>query len=435
MIGVPSPASRSAKRRRRRGTACARRPSGALAELARDGDELCHRRIGGSRTGAVAKSRAASSRRGRRRRGRGRRGQRGSCAPEQSRRHSCRLAATPRPRRLPPDGLPRAVGRALRLADALAQVLVGDLPVADRAGRPQLDVLVAVARLRRAALHLGRHRAGREPPSPEQEAGVRDHAVVGPHGEALDVPAADHRLARVGLGEQPGAADVLRDAAELRRRGDVAEHDSAGGERVGDDVDALPRSEHVEDDPVDGCRRHCVRQLPRRGRRRRPPSSRALAEEGLDVRARDVGELRRGARRRRGAPRAPIGAQQPERQRARADARLDDDRAGEDVGLGEDLRGILRVDDRGAARHRHDEVAQQRAQREVLVAGAVGDDRAVGLADEGGVLQHAVVGVQLAVLAEGDGVQAALGPGQLHAVADAERSAGSLSVIGRSPRL
>ena len=52
---------------------------------------------------------------------------------------------------------------------------------------------------------LGQHGAGREPARRQQEAGVRDHAVVGPHGESLDVPAAHHRLARVGLGEQPGA--------------------------------------------------------------------------------------------------------------------------------------------------------------------------------------------------------------------------------------
>ena len=37
--------------------------------------------------------------------------------------------------------------------------------------------------------------------------------------------------------------------------------------------------------------------------------------------------------------------------------------------------------------------------------------------------QHAVVGVQLAVLAEGDGVQTTLRTGQLHAVALPERPA------------
>ena len=44
-----------------------------------------------------------------------------------------------------------------------------------------------------------------------------------------------------------------------------------------------------------------------------------------------------------------------------------------------------------------------------------------------------MVGVQLAVGAERDGVQSVLGAGQLHAVADAERSARALEVIGRLP--
>ena len=57
---------------------------------------------------------------------------------------------------------------------------------------------------------------------------MSDHAVVGAHREPLDMPAAHHGLARLGVGEQPGAADVLRDPAQLRRGGDVAEHHAAG---------------------------------------------------------------------------------------------------------------------------------------------------------------------------------------------------------------
>ena len=73
----------------------------------------------------------------------------------------------------------------------------------------------------------------------------------------------------------------------------------------------------------------------------------------------------------------PHRAQQPQRQGAGADAGLDDGRAGEDVAEGEDLRGILRVDDRRAARHRHDEVRQQRPHREVLVAVAAVHDAGI----------------------------------------------------------
>src|SRR5690606_22536722 len=123
--------------------------------------------------------------------------------------------------------LPGALRGLLRLAHPLAQILVGDLAIAHGPRRPQFDVLVGVARLRCASLHLGSDRTGREPAGREQEPGVRDHPMVGAHRETLDVPAAHHRLGRLRLGEQPGAADVLRHARELRRRGDVAEHDAA----------------------------------------------------------------------------------------------------------------------------------------------------------------------------------------------------------------
>ena len=195
-----------------------------------------------------------------------------------------------------------AVGGALRLAHALAEVLVGDVAIADGARGPQLDVLVAVARLGGAALQLGQHRAGREAAGREEEAGVRDHAVIRAHGEALDVPAAHHRLARVGLGEQARAADVLGDAGELGRRGDVAEHHAAGGERVGDGVDALPRGEHVEHDAVDRAGGHDVAAAARRGRRRRPPTT-AASRRGTSRRSRARRpRTPRAARTRRGGP-------------------------------------------------------------------------------------------------------------------------------------
>ncbi|MBK0296653.1 hypothetical protein IAE22_32350, partial [Bacillus sp. S34] len=55
---------------------------------------------------------------------------------------------------------------------------------------------------------------------------------------------------------------------------------------------------------------------------------------------------------------------------------LDGTPRGEDGGEGDDLGGVLRVDDRRAAGHRHDVVVEERTQREVLVAGARPDHRA-----------------------------------------------------------
>ena len=253
-----------------------------------------------------------------------------------------------------------------RLRSALALTCA----FAERARRPRLDVLVAELGLRRAALELGQHRVGREAAGGDEEAGVRDHAVVGPHREALHVPAAHHRLGRLRLGVLPGRADRLGDARELGDGRDVAEQHAAGLQRGRDDVDALPRREHVEHDAVDGCRAARLGQRLGQVAERDRPVLGVGAVEGRDVAARDLGELLAALEREEAARRADR-AQQPERQRARADAGLDDGGAREDVGLREDLRGILRVDDRGAARHRHDEVAEQRTQGEVLDADLV----------------------------------------------------------------
>ena len=167
-----------------------------------------------------------------------------------------------------------------------------------------------------------------------------------------------------------------------------------------------------------------------RGARRRHPG------ESRHVGAGDVGELLPALEREQPAVGAD-GAQQPERERAGADARLDDRRAGEDVGLREDLRGILRVDDRGAARHRHHEVGQQRPQREVGPAVGGLDDGAVGLPDQHVVGEDAAVRVELLARFERDRVDAALGTGQLHAVAGDERTGrrgGALTVPLRRGR-
>ena len=61
-------------------------------------------------------------------------------------------------------------------------------------------------------------------------------------------------------------------------------------------------------------------------------------------------------------PSSPTARSSEHGQRARADARLDDPGAGEDVGHRDDLRGVLGVDHRGAAGHREHVVGQQRAQ-------------------------------------------------------------------------
>src|SRR5690606_36749627 len=101
-----------------------------------------------------------------------------------------------------------------------------------------------------------------------------------------------------------------------------------------------------------------------------------------------------------------------------------------DVGHADDLGGVPRVDYGGAARHGEHVVGQQRPQGEVLDLGGVGHDAALGLPDELLVLEVALVRVERATGLERDGVQAALGVGQLDLVAHAERAAALLCTGG-----
>ena len=94
-------------------------------------------------------------------------------------------------------------------------------------------------------------RRAAEQPGVGEEAGVRDHAVVGPHRLALDVPAALEHLERLGhaegrLGEQRLAQ--LRDLGDLRR---VGEEDPARVQRPRGVLHDLPRLGQVEHDAVE----------------------------------------------------------------------------------------------------------------------------------------------------------------------------------------
>ena len=236
------------------------------------------------------------------------------------------------------------------------------------------------------------------------------------------MPAADERLGGVGLGELAGGAEGLGDARELGGRGDVADHEPAGLEGGG------------------GLRRRtptgpaCRGRPGRRCRRGRPSASSSTRSPTVTVQfcgsapkklttlpwATSANSWRRSNDARR--PSGPIARSSQSDRAPGPDAGLDDGGAGEDVGEGDDLGGVLRVDDGGAAGHRHDEVAQQRAEGEVLVAGRARDDRAVGQADEVVVGDHAAVRVEHGARGQHDGVHLALGAGELDLVALEERA-------------
>ncbi len=255
------------------------------------------------------------------------------------------------------------------------------------------------------------------------------HAVLGTHGQPLQVPAAHERLPGLRLGVAAVGTRGLGESRELGGRGDITDEDPAGRERVGDDVEALPGGEHVEDDPVDRAVGHGERQRADEVADRDGPRGVGPAEEVLDVAAgdlREFGAALEGVH----VPVVTDGPQQRHAQRAGADTRLDDPGAREDVGHRDDLSGILGIDDRRAPRHRHHVVREQRPQREVFDPGGVGHRRAVRAADEVVVAQAAAVGEELPAGFEGDRVHPTLGVGQLDAFADGEGAAAAMRAGG-----
>ena len=145
-------------------------------------------------------------------------------------------------------------------------------------------------------------------------------------------------------------------------------------------------------------------------------------EELVDVAAGDVGELLAQLVRRHRAPRAD-GAQQRAGQRARAGAGLDDAGAGVDVGQRDDLGGVLGVDDGRAARHRDDELGEQRPEDEVLPAGRRGEREALLAADHLVVVEVALVGEEALAGDQLEVVLAALLVDQPHPLALAQGAA------------
>ena len=141
---------------------------------------------------------------------------------------------------------------ASRAAGSVVERLLGDLR--RQAGRPRAGVVDAVGT---------RAPGGASWPAAVSPGAIR-RAVTrkpvwpiilwpGTDREALDVPVADQRLPGLRLGEAAVRAERLDGPAELGGGRDVGADQAAGRQRLGDRVDALPRREHVEDDPVDAA--------------------------------------------------------------------------------------------------------------------------------------------------------------------------------------
>lgn len=258
------------------------------------------------------------------------------------------------------------------------------------------------------------------------------HAVVRADGQALEVPAADHGFPGVGFGEAAVGADGLGGAGQLRHGGDVVDPDAPGRQDGGDGVEAFPGRQHVQHHAVHGAGFLGLDDLFLEVAQGDLPGRVRAAEDGFDVAAGDVGELLAPLK---GVQVAVVAhrAEQRDGQGTGADAGLDDAGAGEDIGHGDDLGGVLGVDDRRATRHGEDEVRKQRPEGLVLLADVVDHHRAVRLANDLVVVEEAAVGVERAAGLQADRVHPAAFVRQLHPLAHPERAAAAVGT-GRGQR-
>ena len=132
------------------------------------------------------------------------------------------------------------------------------------------------------------------------------------------------------------------------------------------------------------------------------------------------------------------GAQEGHRQGAGARTSLQHAGAHENIALDQDLRGVLGINNGGAARHREDVIHHEVAEEQ--------EGRAQGGLDDGTfihphdviVVDYAFMGMELASFFQNDRVVAPLGVRQLHAVAIGKgarisHAAKLLEVVGTNP--
>ncbi|SIM73234.1 Uncharacterised protein [Mycobacteroides abscessus subsp. abscessus] len=232
------------------------------------------------------------------------------------------------------------------------------------------------------------------------------------------VPAALHRFPRPGLGPTLLLTQRLDHTRQLRDGGDIDDQDAAGHQRFGHCGQSFPGRQHVEDHAIDAAG---VRRSLGEIADHQVPVVRPLPEERCDVTHSVFGVILTNLVGDHCSLR-PHCSQQRTGERPGSGAGLQHPGAREDVTVVHDLRGVFRVDHLSTARHRQHIVEQQRTQHQKLVAVGGFHHAALGYTDHLVVHDGPTMCVELLAGLEHHRVVTPLGVGQLHAIADDERS-------------
>ena len=253
--------------------------------------------------------------------------------------------------------------------------------------------------------------------------------MLGAHRQAVKMPLAAHILPRDRICEAFGRAKVLDQARHLGHRRDVADENTARNERVRDGLDVFPGGQHVEDYAIDAPLVDRPQYLVHVADTQIPRGMTA-SEPQVHVRRSDVCEVLAAFDGDQATARSH-GVQERHGQGTRPGPSLDDRGTREDIAhVGDDAR-VLGIDNRRAARHRHD-IVNLKGTQDLELTPLVGhDDLTVGAVDNVVVVESTAVGLEASAMHQDHLVEASLRVANLNAVALGQgASAGGLAKIG-----
>ena len=117
------------------------------------------------------------------------------------------------------------------------------------------------------------------------------HAMIGSHRKPLNVPGANHGFASCRVSESSRCPKSFHHSRQLSYGRNVHNHYATRHERVGDVVDALPRSQHVENDAIGALWADNAGQARVKVTHRERPVFWGVTKECLNIGSSDLSEL------------------------------------------------------------------------------------------------------------------------------------------------